>query len=120
MKLQDLATDVEMEDEMEDGIENDFGDSEVGEIPAEIAMKILGKTKEEKDDKPKDFTIKKISIKVTGGNKSLDKTVVLRRNSYGNWKMAFKEGGELPAGLQGSFTNPTEAQVALDNYIVTN
>ena len=26
MKLQDLATDVEMEDEMEDGIENDFAD----------------------------------------------------------------------------------------------
>ena len=45
------------------------------------------------------------------------KTIQMSRNQYGFWEIQFKEGGELPEILKGTFTDYHFAQQAVAKYL---
>ena len=51
------------------------------------------------------------------GETQAGKTVQMSRNSIGYWEINFKEGGELPEPLQGTFTDYHMAARAVDAYL---
>lgn len=105
------AEDLDEEDGVSD-IENDYGDDEEGEIPPEIAKKLLADRKEQSG---------KIEVKVSGpkGKTVLGKQIRAKLQSNGLYKLYFKEGGELPETLKGQYTSVKEVEAAIDHYLQT-
>ena len=105
------AEDYGDEDGVSD-IENEYGDEDEGEIPPEIAKKLLAERKEQGG---------KIEVRVSGpkGKTVLGKQIRAKLQSNGLYKLYFKEGGELPDILKGQYTSVKEVENAVDHYLHT-
>lgn len=55
--------------------------------------------------------------KVKVGETEKGKTIQMSRDAFGYWVIQFKEGGELPEILQGTFTDYHNAQRAVMTYL---
>ena len=108
------ATDLEDGNEEISEVENEYvgDDEEIGEIPAEVARKVLGRSKADKE---------KDEVVVSGpkGKTVLGKHIRAKLQLNGLYSLYFKEGGELPELLKGSFTDIRAIEEAVDHYLQT-
>lgn len=111
----------ELEEEMDfnendiEGIDNDFGDEDEGEIPPELAKQILrGKGNKKAEDDGLD-------VKVSGpqGKTILGKHIRAKLQPGGLYKLYFAEGGELPDMLKGQYTDRRTITTAIEHYLAT-
>jgi hypothetical protein len=68
-----------------------------------------------KDETDRGTFIDKVKLAETQAGK----TIQMVRDAFGYWLINFKEGGEVPQCLQGSFTEHHSAMKAVDSYLAS-